>query len=220
MALKHVLLTAILYIVSIECEVIYILPLLSRAGCPASESTNYKCMFLSQISNRSIDNISHTCRSDTTLIFLPGKHILTSSLTIKHCSYFTMESSTGTSQRPVISCQLLSSFQFISINSAFINGLKFTGCLQNTVFKADKFTIKDSIFVGKHLLPGRAITVTQSYMHVIRSSFHFFNSPSHQIKKVVQSLYSVILAATSPIATSQTIMHSVEVPSREIGVPL
>ena len=167
-----------LHMVSMECDVIYILSSLSRDKYPPE--SNYKCIFLSQISNCSLDIVPHG--SNTTLLFLPGKHILISNLTIKHCSYFTMKSSTGTSciQRPMISCQYLSNFQFISITSVSINGLKFTGCIKNRVVKVDKFIIKDSSLVGKSLLPGRTLIVTQSIMYIIRSSFDSFNSPNCQ----------------------------------------
>ena len=161
-------------IIYIECETIYISPSISRAGCPPESL--YDCFYLSQISDHLI--MSHG--SSITLLFLPGKHTLITNLTINHYSYFTMKSSNRISRRPVINCQHLSNLQFFSITSISIDGLKFTGCLENRILNIEKFIIKDSIFVGKNLPPGRAIIVTQSIMHVIRSSFDFFNSPDKQ----------------------------------------
>ena len=176
MALKYLTLTFIAQIIFIECDLIYISPSISRSGCPLE--SNYACIFLSQISDYSI--MSHG--SNTTLLFLPGKHVLTFNLTINYFSYFTMKSSTGMSgiQRPVISCQQFSKFQFISITSVFISNLKFTECLKTSVSKVDKFLIKDTSLVGESLLTGRAISITQSIIYVIRSSFDFFNSPNNQ----------------------------------------
>ena len=175
MAQKYIAIATLIHMVFVQCDVIYIVPLLSRVGCPLE--SNYKCSFLSQISDHSFVSYG----SNITLLFLPGKHILTSNLTVERYSHFTMKSQTSTSglpQRSVINCQQFSKFQFVSVSFVSIESLKFEKCLENRVYRVDKFTIKDSVLVGTKLLPGRALIVTGSTMYAIRSSFNLFTSIS------------------------------------------
>ena len=168
MDLKHFIITLIaIPLLYIRCDMIYILPSLSSAGCPLDT----KCITLSQITeNDSL--LNH--ESNITLLFHPGEHTLISNLTVTNHSNFTMKLSASGFQRPVIICQQSSNFQFVSVTFVSIDSLKFKGCLENKVDMVDKFTIKDSTLIGTKLLSGRALVVTESTFDAIRSSFNQF----------------------------------------------
>ena len=170
---RSIAIVIILHVISIQCDVIYIPPSFNRSGCPFE--SNYRCISLSQIADHSFVSYG----SNATLLFLPGTHTLASTITVKHYSYFTMKSiSSDLLQRPVITCQSSSNFQFISVVSVSIDSLKFRECLNNGVSMVDRFMIKDSVLEGTISLSGRGLIATRSTMYMIRSSLNSFNSIS------------------------------------------
>jgi predicted outer membrane repeat protein len=114
-----------------------------------------------------------TRTQNTTLLFLPGNHTLTSSLTIKNLSSFVMIASKHL-PRPVINCKQQAMFRLISITHVRIDGLSLNGCLNN-ISMVDEFIMEDSIMLGNRNASRRALFVTDSSIIVVESHFESFS---------------------------------------------
>ena len=133
----------------------YILPLTNGAVCPSADN----CIILSQISE---NDYTLKSGSDITLFFLPGNHTLTAALTVNNFSSIIMMSNKSL-PRPVINCEELAQFHFLSSSCVKIDGLSLNGCFDNRVSMVDEFIMKDSKMLGNlRKASGRALTVTDS----------------------------------------------------------
>ena len=83
---------ALSYLDFATSDIRYILPSTKAATCPSAN----KCFILSHVEN--------LLGLNTTLLFLPGNHTLTSNLTIKNLSSFIMMANKCL-PRPVINCE-------------------------------------------------------------------------------------------------------------------
>ena len=92
-----------------KSDIRYILPSTEAATCPSTSASN--CFVLAHIAENDFTLISGL---NTTLLFLPGTHTLTSTLTVKNLSSFTMITNKHL-PRPVINCEQQAIFRLISI---------------------------------------------------------------------------------------------------------
>ena len=153
-------------IVFAESDIRYILPSTNGATCP---STN--CIVLSHTAE---NNYTFISGSNSILLFLPGNHTLTASLTIQNLSSFMMIVNKGF-LRPVINCEQSANFLFLSISHVRIDGLSLNGCFNNRVSMVDDLIIKDSTMMGNRKVSGRAFVVTDSTIIATGSVFESFN---------------------------------------------
>ena len=156
---------ALSYLDFATSDVRYVLPSAKAATCPSANN----CFILSHVAENSFTLISGL---NTTLLFLPGNHTLTSSLMISNLSSFMMIADKHL-PRPVINCEHLAIFCLTSIAHVRINGLRFNGCLNN-ISMVDEFIMEDSIMLGNGNASRRALFVIDSSITVVGSQFEFF----------------------------------------------
>ena len=101
------------------------------------------CLSLSQFAA----NSSHYLHSNTTLVFLPGTHYLsTDNLMLSNMDNFAMKSENSTAQ---IKCTNDSHIHFSQSQCIHITNLEFIGCGGNQVKHLQEFVIKDAKFEGQ-----------------------------------------------------------------------
>ena len=101
------------------------------------------CLSLSQFAA----NSSHYLHSNTTLVFLPGTHYLsTDNLMLSNMDNFAMKSENSTAQ---IKCTNDSHIHFSQSQRIHITNLEFIGCGGNRVKHLQEFVIKDAKFEGQ-----------------------------------------------------------------------
>jgi hypothetical protein len=81
------------------------------------------------------------------LLFLPGNHTLTTSVTVMNLSSIAMTSNKSL-PRPVINCEQSAWFNLLSISYVRIDGLSLNRCFNNRVSIVDELIIKDSKMLG------------------------------------------------------------------------
>ena len=149
----------------VDCDIHYILPSTNGTVCPST----YNCIILSHIGG----NSSVISGLNTTFLFQPGNHTLTSSLTIQSLSSFQMIANEGL-PRPVINCEQFAHFHLLYTSYVKIDGLSLNGCFDNRISMIDKFVIKDSTMLGNTNVSGRAMVVTKSTILAIGTLFESF----------------------------------------------
>lgn len=128
--------------------------------CPAEP-----CLILSQFVHESHSYLE----SNTTLIFLPGKHKLKSILWITNVNSLSVYSH---SSRVTITCKSLGRFDFSNIHIVHVQNLTFIGCAANKVRFVHEFILEDSNFIGRNTHePGRALELLESTARINRNSF-------------------------------------------------
>ena len=153
----------------------YILPSINGAACP---STN-NCIILSYFSE---NNYTLKSGSDITLLFLPGNHTLTATLTVNNFSSIIMMSNKSL-PRPVINCEHSAQFHFLSSSYIRIDGLSLNGCFDNRVSMVDEFLMKDSKMLGNlRKASGRALTVTGSTIIAVGNKFESFQTAIYLLR--------------------------------------
>ena len=153
---------ALSYLDFATSDVRYVLPSAKAATCPSANN----CFILSHVAENSFTLISGL---NTTLLFLPGNHTLTSSLMISNLSSFVMIANKHL-PRPVINCEQQAMFCFISIAYVRINGISLNGCLNN-ISLVDEFIMEDRIILGNRIASRRALFVIDSSIRVVGSQF-------------------------------------------------
>ena len=123
------------------------------------------CLTLSQFANS-----SHYLRSNTTLVFLPGTHYLSSinlalSNVDKHS--FVMKSENSTAQ---IKCTSGSHIHFSNVQCIHITNLEFIGCGSNQVKHVEEFVVKDTKFEGQEN-SGTALELIETTAQILNSTF-------------------------------------------------
>ena len=117
-----------------NCEVYYITP--STNG-----SCKEHCITLSQFA----DSINQLIRTNTTLIFSPGSHSLSTNVSVSRLNYFSMKSANGDSTSTTICMTKSVSFQFNSVTQVHIDSLTLRGCTQqNTIDNVISTTLDSS----------------------------------------------------------------------------
>ena len=60
-------------------------------------------------------------------------------------------------------------FEFVGVGNVYISDLKFVGCTGNRVKYVDKFTLKDSSFVGLENITGTALELVETSANLVES---------------------------------------------------
>ena len=165
-------------------DIRYILPSTKAATCPSANN----CFILSHVAE---NNFTWMSGLNTTLLFMPGNHTLTSSLTIKNLSSFVMIANKHL-PRPVINCEQQAMFSFISITHVRIDGVSLNGCL-NKVSMINEFIMKDIIMLGHRNASRRALFVKDSSIIVVGSQFESFNEAIYITYYKVLLVYLTVL---------------------------
>ena len=75
----------------------------------------------------------------------------------------------------MINCHLSTKFQFRFSSIVHISGVSLNGCLENIVYEVEEFTMENCMLFGTERLLGRALVVTNSTLHIMRSTFTSFH---------------------------------------------
>ena len=152
-------------------QVYYITPS-SSDPCPAEP-----CLTLSQFANNSNNYVN----SNTTLIFLSGKHRLELELLVDNTTELSIlfNSMNSTDTHAVIVCQLHTMFVVENVDVVHISGLTFVGCAENGVKHVHQFVLEDSTFVGQNEVNGTALVIVETSASLIRSTFSFNIADKH-----------------------------------------
>ena len=142
------------------------------APCPAEF-----CLTLSQF-NASPNKYLQV---DTTLFLLPGNHVLESDLAISSVAKFQMLSITLDNVN--ITCEQSARIIFHDSKEVNVSGIKFLGCVENSVKFVEKFELRDSSFIGQENVNGTALHIVESSANLIRNTFAYNRgSKSHSVR--------------------------------------
>ena len=144
----------------VACEVFYITPVESSPKtCPQPDS----CLTLDQY----VANYVHyTSASTTTMIFLPGIHILRMTLNVSNVESFSMISNISSTR---IECKRGSYFYF-NCRHLHIANVEFSGCGHNKVYGVGTFVLEGTTFMGNED-SGTAFEMSDTSARFIRSTF-------------------------------------------------
>ena len=115
-------------------------------------------------------NLSHYLYSNITLIFLPGIHYLTVSMSISNVDSFSMSSEGTTSQ---IVCRNSSHIHFSNSQYISLSNLEFIQCGGNQVKHVEEFIVEDTKFNGQNIIGGTALEIIETATQIINSTFKF-----------------------------------------------
>ena len=122
------------------------------------------CLTLSQFAA----NLSLYIHSNTTLVFLPGTHYLSSvNLTLSNVDNFVMKSENSVAQ---IKCTNDSSMYFSQSQHIHITNLAFIGCGGNQVRQVEKFMVQNTKFEGQKN-SGTALKLVEMTGQILNSTF-------------------------------------------------
>ena len=122
------------------------------------------CRTLSQFAA----NSSHYLHSNTTLVFLPGTHYLsTVNLTLSNVDNFVMKSENSTAQ---IKCTSNSHIHFSQSQYIHITNLEFIGCGGNQVKHVEEFVVQDTTLKGQEN-SGTALELIETTAQIVNSTF-------------------------------------------------
>ena len=127
-----------------------------------NESCTSPCLTLSQFAA----NSSIYVYSNTTMIFLPGKHYLTVTMKVSNVNKVSMLSGYSSIQ---FVCENPSYLDFDS-HHVHISNIEFIGCRYNTVKNAERFILENVKFMGRDA-SGTALEIFNTSAHIIRSTF-------------------------------------------------
>ena len=156
------LLFLLVYADTVISKVHYITPSLD-GPCPQNSS----CLTLSQFAAN-----SSYIETDTSLLFLPGKHTLDQELLLAQVNNFSMTKDGVGNATVFVECSTHSGrFHISETASVSINGLHFIGCGSNNVSQVNWLTITSSTFQG--VQEGNAVLVVNevSTATIVRCSF-------------------------------------------------
>ena len=139
-------------------EIYYIITNSANDICTGS------CLTLSEFAAIS----SHCLYSNITLVFLPGTHYLTVSLTLSNVDNFIMKSENSTVAQ--IKCTSDSHIYFSKSQCIHITNLEFIGCGGNQVKNVEEFVVEDTILKGEEN-SGTALEITETAAWIINSIF-------------------------------------------------
>ena len=109
---------------------------------------------------------SHHLDSNTTLLFLPGRHYLNVNLTLYNANSFSMTSKSSTAQ---IECASYSHMHFNHSRSVHIANLEFIGCGGNQVENSVKFVLEHTLFQGQEE-SGTALDLIDTTAQIVNTS--------------------------------------------------
>jgi predicted outer membrane repeat protein len=124
---------------SVKCEEYCIVPL-------QNNSFEDSCLTLSQFAN----NFTTYQTSNTTLIFIEGRHTLDNEITVSNAVEFSMSMNMlYYSEQPIIDCSEHARFIFSNLSHVYISGLTLIGCDNNIVESVNQLIITRSRIIGK-----------------------------------------------------------------------
>ena len=109
-----------------------------------------------------------------TVVFLAGNHSLDSQLTFTNLSGVSLvkfADASNTSLAVTITCDNVTNFAFIDLNSVRVVGLTFVGCTGMRVQSVNQFTLEDSYFDGQNVSSGTALKLDRVSANILSSSF-------------------------------------------------
>ena len=106
--------------------------------------------------------------SNTTLVFLPGTHNLTVSLTVSGVHYFSMRSETSGVQMVCMNTL----FQLTNSQHIYITGIEFVGCASNQVEHVAELVLQNTIFRSGSTVSGGVFYSVTSNITIAASTFH------------------------------------------------
>ena len=151
----------ILFMVTVDSRlssIVHYITSLSTTQCPVES-----CLTLSTLATNSTDYF----HSNTTLVFLEGRHTLDSELVVSDINASLVLSTNGPGTA-AITCSDEASLEFFNITQLQISGLEFIRCSSMVEF-VDQFTLEDSIFHGGD--NDSALHLNHANTSIVRSSF-------------------------------------------------
>ena len=151
--------TLVVFLCSIgqtACEVYYI-------AKTSNECWTSPCLTLSQFS----DNSSQYLSSNTTLVFLSGRHHLPTTLMVSNQYCLSMVSENSTAQ---IECVGSAHVVFDFFHCVHITNLQFIGCGGNQVKNVKELIVQDTMFQGR-MKSGSAIQLTETTAKMVNTTF-------------------------------------------------
>ena len=122
-------------------------------------------------------NSSHYLYSNTTLVFLPGTHYLsTENLTLSNVDNFIMKSENSTAQ---VQCRSDSRMHLSQSQCIHITNLVFIGCGGNQVRHVEEFIVQDTKFDGQEN-SGTALELFETRAQILNSTFDSNNRGSYR----------------------------------------
>ena len=134
----------LLLVPSVSTDGVYYVTPSADDHCSSVHLHSQPCITLSQFAT----NPSDYLESNTTLIFLPGTHILNSVLNVSDTDNFILTSQFQ-ANATLINCNGTGRFEFKWISYVRITDLAFIGCGGNRVLLLEQLIIEDSLFWGK-----------------------------------------------------------------------
>ena len=95
------------------------------------------------------DNLSSYNHANITLFFVGGNHRLGKTISISNITSLSMISTINDNERPKIFCSEFAKFIFSDIQSVYICGLMFNGCISNEIVLVSNLTIKHCTLLGR-----------------------------------------------------------------------
>ena len=138
------------------CEVYYIAE-------DSNECWTSPCLTVSQFST----NSSQYLRSNTTLVFLPGRHHLTNTLVVSNLYCLSLVSENSIAQ---IECIRSAHILFDFFYCVHITNLQFIGCEGNHVKNVKQLVVRDSTFQGQMKI-GSALQLSETMAEVVNTTF-------------------------------------------------
>ena len=142
-----------------DCWIYHITP------SPNNSCPEQPCLTLSEFAA----NTSSYFHSNTTLIFLPGNHSLSSDLIMDYMLSFQL-SNIQLPWKVYITCEENSRFDMYLIHSVHISGVEFIGCGGNRIELVGNLLIEDTSFHGQDN-SSTALVLVKSIATIKRSSF-------------------------------------------------
>ena len=153
------------------------------------------CLTLSEFATRLNDYL----RSNTTLVFLPGKHYLTVNMSVSSIDKFSMISESTTAK---IVCGEDSHIHFNHSQYIFLSNLEFVGCGGNSVKRVKEFVVQNAAFKGQNT-SSTALEIVETAIQIVNSTFEQFVRGNVQFYPHHFTAGGLIIATDSEINISQ-----------------
>ena len=154
------------------------------------------CLTLSEFATRLNDYL----RSNTTLVFLPGKHYLTVNISVSSIDKFSMISESTTAK---IVCGEDSHIHFNYSRYIFMSNLEFVGCGGNSVKQVKEFVVQNAVFKGQNT-SNTALEIVETAIQIVNSTFEQFVRGNVQFYSHINfTIGGLIIATASEINISQ-----------------
>ena len=169
-----------------------------------SPCAQHNCLTLSQFASQ-----SNTSDLNTTAVFLPGNHNLSTSLVITDVHHFRIngDDSIQEDQATSIICDSSGNIQISRATSVSIVGMHFYGCGSTIIDDARHFMLKSSTFHGNVNSETALVIKAVKNASIIKS--HFIENTNGRHHIVVDSFFTIIRAGGA-ISVSRSILEITE----------